>query len=153
LLSIKRTQTPDFTSIELSGSIDQTFDLENAIGINFKKIKVSLHGISRINSLGCREWLVYFHKLRCEGVDIEIYGIPSVMTSQINFIAEFILREEICSVIVPYYCDHCSSDIAKEFTIIELQQLEEKVAEISCTKCHSPAHFDEIFEDYFAFLS
>lgn len=153
MISIKKKENDEFTTIELSGAIDQTFDLEKAIGTNFKKIKVNVHGIRRINSLGCREWLVYFHKLRCEGVIIEIYGIPSVMTNQINFISEFILKEEICSVVVPYHCDQCSADITKEYTIIELQQLAQKVAEISCPKCHSPAYFDEIFEDYFAFLN
>ncbi len=152
MLSVKKTQNPNFLDVELTGSIDQSFNLIEHLGENFKKIKVRLQGVARINSFGCREWLAYFHKLRCDGVKIEFYSIPPAIVSQINFISEFILSDEICSVLAPYYCDGCSTSFSKEYSVRELQFLGDKIIELRCQNCPEHARFDELYDEYFTFL-
>ncbi len=152
LLTIKKNQTGSTVTAIFEGVVDQTSDFEIALGFSFKELRVDVHAVTRINSLGILNWRNYFHKLRCEGVKIEFSNLQPAMVDQANFIFDFILKTEIRNLAVPYFCTHCSKMILKNFELEGLTIDSVSNSRVSCPVCSQQTELDTVLEEYFSFL-
>jgi hypothetical protein len=118
-----------------------------------RRLILDLGGISRINSLGVREWMRFAAAIP-ETVETLLERCPVVFVSQSNMIANFLGRSRVVSFIAPYVCERCDSvaDVLLVCAQENVAQLMKHAPARNCEKCGNALTFDELEESYFAFL-
>lgn len=138
---------------KLKGVMDETVDLARLLGTGFKELEINAREVNRINSLGVKIWRNYFHKLRCDGVKVRFLELSPELVLQLNYLSDFIEKNEIVSLCAPYHCAGCGSQTLLTVLVASIPKGQTpQVSPIPCQNCQKPAEFDEIPEEYFNFL-
>jgi len=153
MMKVDKENKDGILHIRLSGYIDELFDFEKSIGPVSGSMRVNCKEIVRINSVGVKNWIRYFHGLKNKGVKIAYSDCSTTMVEQINLISNFLAGGEVESFYVPYSCTGCHSELIALFKANDVRGQHQKYLKIKCTKCGAPAVFDDIPEEYFGFLS
>ncbi|MFZ8444639.1 hypothetical protein ACO1NI_13725, partial [Staphylococcus aureus] len=66
--------------------------------------------LQRINSTGIKHWIGYLQSLRERGVRIRMFDTSRALVEQANFIRGFLRKEEVASIVLPYFCANCRAD-------------------------------------------
>ncbi len=98
----------------LSGRIDEYADLMQLASELPKEVTLDLSGLTRINSIGVREWLDFVAAFGSRKVRLE--RCAPVFVDQLNTIANFAGNAEIWSVLCAYECE-----VDAAFTLVEVQ--------------------------------
>lgn len=145
-------QNPGTTELSLIGVVDETADFPNLVGPVEGTLRVNCKEIARINSVGVKNWIKYFQELSKAKVKLIFAECSTSITEQLNLIANFTAGGTVESVYVPYACTNCKNEMIALFSTETLREKDLDLPEITCSKCGSPAVFDDLEEEYFHFL-
>jgi serine/threonine protein kinase len=140
--------------LRLPDVIDERFD-RNGYEAQLRGVDVIVFDfdrVTRITSLGVREWLKlirtldqvrYYCFIRCH----------SNAMMQFNFVEGFAGRGEVLSVFAPYTCPQCGDGLE---ILMDVQREKEKIAlnalpSLHCSRCRVDAELEEI--EYFDFIN
>jgi hypothetical protein len=152
MLKIEKQDQEGTVTIRLAGEIDENVDFIKAIGPISGRLRVLTREVSRINSAGIRQWILYFEDLRKNGVPFWFEECSPAVVDQINFISNFTAGAEVKSIYLPFTCDQCNSELMALVQCDELLRNKLQTPTLPCTKCPSTVRFDEIHDEYFGFL-
>jgi serine/threonine-protein kinase len=133
--------------LRLEGEIDETCDLSSVFN-RVGNVWLDLGGVSRINSVGIRKWLQAAKTASSDLLLLFERCAPPIV-AQINMIPAFAATGQIRSILVPYLCGQCGTEFLESVRIADLDTLP---PERQCGTCFKPLVFDDIVEEYFAFL-
>jgi hypothetical protein len=128
------------------GVMDETSDFEPALATLSSLSVVDLGGVTRINSLGVRQWLNFVRRLPPA---TRLERCPVSFVNQLNMIANFAGSTQVSSVFVPYLCPRCEADTE---ALVEIGEAEPVLPSPLCETCRSPMELDVEPSAYFAFL-
>jgi hypothetical protein len=150
-LSSKIEQTDDgAVRVCLSGSIDESSDLDGAFAGVEGRCIVDLEGVERINSMGIHRWIPVIARLAKENeVVVERLSYPVAL--QANVVANLFGGAPVRSCLAPYFCNTCQDDRTAVVTAEEVAGADGAAPEKRCDVCSDPMEFDEL-DTYFLFL-
>jgi len=130
----------------LTGRIDEHTDLSRQAADLLAKVgEIDLGGLTRINSIGVREWMDFSASFPKEGM--RLLRCAPVFVDQLNAIANFAGTAEVVSVLSAFECDKDG-----EVSLVEVQttlaRAGGRAAAPSCPRCGSRmvvAADDELF--------
>ena len=144
------TWTTQGDRIRLVGRIDENADLAAlAAAIPPDGATLDLGGLTRINSIGVREWMDFVTGLAPRKVRLE--RCAPVFVEQLNAIANFTGGAELLSVLASFECENDGDVTNVEVTIDDARQ-QKLPAPPACNKCGAimiPAQEDA---QYYRFL-
>jgi hypothetical protein len=150
-ISSKIEKTEDGGSrVLLSGSIDESSDLDSVFAGVEGRCIVSLEGIERINSMGIHRWIPTIAKLAKEH-EVVVERLSYPVSLQANVVANLFGGAPVVSCVAPYFCNTCQEDRTAVVTAEEVQAADGSAPEKHCDACDDPMEFDEL-DTYFLFL-
>ena len=153
MLKVTKEQKDNALLVRLSGSIEESTNLEEAFGQVPGELHVSCKEVTRINSIGVKGWIKYFSTLAARGVKFKFIECSTAIVEQVNLISNFNCGAPVESIYVPFACKSCKAELIALFKAADLKASRLNLPTLKCTKCASgQAVFDDIEEEYFAFL-
>ncbi|RZA06552.1 MAG: hypothetical protein EOP11_10035 [Proteobacteria bacterium] len=134
------------------GQIDETTNFASLIGPVAGSLRVNTKDVTRINSVGAKGWMQFFQPLRASGIKVTFEGCSPAIVEQINLVAPFLCGADLDSIYLPFFCESCSTEFSSLATIPLLKASHNDVPCPNCPKCGQRMIFDDIPEEYFAFL-
>ena len=153
MLNVTKEQKGNSLMVRLSGSIEESVNFDQLIGIPPEELVVNTKEVPRINSVGVKAWIKFFQGTQAKGTKLKFIECSTAIVEQINLISNFVCGGVVESVYVPFACEKCKSELVGLFKTEDLKKLQLKLPELKCTKCGGRAVFDDIPEEYFGFLS
>jgi DNA-directed RNA polymerase subunit RPC12/RpoP/anti-anti-sigma regulatory factor len=148
-----KEQKDDLLVVRLAGSIEESVNFESMIGMPTGKVQVNTKEVPRINSVGVKGWIKYFSSLQQKGAQLNFVECSTAIVEQINLISNFTCGGTVESVYVPFSCGQCRAEFIALFKTEDLKRIAMDLPQLDCPKCGGKASFDDIPEEYFAFLS
>jgi hypothetical protein len=150
MFTVRRPDSENQSIIEFHGIIEESVHFEVLIGKLGKSLTVNCRGITRINSVGVRNWIKYFQKICSEGVKVKFEECSPAVVEQLNIISNFKADGEVVSIMLPYACKACS----KEYVICcQTEGLNPDMLPLAkCEREDCCIQFDDVESDYFHFL-
>lgn len=152
MLKVTKEQKGSATEVKLSGSIEESVNFEALMGAPTGELILHCKEINRINSIGVKGWIKYFQALNSNGVKLKFIECSTAIVEQINLISNFTCGGVVESIYVPFACSSCKTELIALFKVADLKSGGIQLPELKCTKCSGKAVFDDIEEEYFAFL-
>jgi DNA-directed RNA polymerase subunit RPC12/RpoP len=152
MLTVAREEKGDVTHLRMAGTIDEHVDLEKSMGPLPKQCVVVCREISQINSLGVKSWVDFFGRASRDQVSFSFAECPPPIVEQLNYITNFACGGPVISVSVPFTCEKCHKELRGVVKSEDLRKVAFKIPPIKCPKCGAKAFFDDVPEEYFAFL-
>src|SRR5262245_22049792 len=110
MLKAKQSGSPGRLTIELEGDINQDSDFSALFGDVRGTLEIRCDAVVSINSVGVKEWIGYFTRLRDSGVALKFSGCSSPLVYQMNLVSNFIRSNEVVSIYVPFLCESCKEE-------------------------------------------
>lgn len=140
--------------IRLSGVVDETVNLDQLLGpVSQPEVHLYLREITRLNSMGVKLWIRYFHGLATQGKVIRVFEASPVVVGQLNLMLNFIPGAIYESVCAPYLCSNCKTQFQAVYRTEALKGVMHQMPPQKCPKCGGTAQFDDIEAEYFSFLT
>ncbi len=152
MLNVIKEQKGNILMVRLTGSIEESVDFEQLLGTLPAEAQINCKEVPRINSVGVKAWIRFFQATQAKGTKLKFVECSTAIVQQINLISNFTAGGVVESIFVPFSCLACKSELVGLFKSEDLKKLELKVPDLKCTKCGGNAAFDDIPEEYFAFL-
>ena len=152
MLKVEKKQEAKVTSLTLSGVIDERIDFDQLLGPLTGSVKINLRRIERINSVGVKNWVRYFGGLSDSGVELVYEECSPQIVEQINLVLNFVCGGTIASVLMPFNCSQCHSAFTVGSSLEDLRNFKGQFPAPPCPKCSGETNFDDIEEEYFAFM-
>ncbi|HLE00444.1 MAG TPA: hypothetical protein VJB59_09300 [Bdellovibrionota bacterium] len=152
MINVVKEQKGNSLLVRLTGSIEESVNFEQIIGLTSPELIVNCRDVPRINSVGVKAWIKYFQSLQAKNIKMHFIECSTAIVEQINLISNFIPEGCVESIYVPFSCGTCKSELVGLFKTEDLKKLEFKLPPLKCTKCSGQASFDDIPEEYFSFL-
>ncbi len=125
--------------VRVSGAIDGQAHL-GALIEPARVLRIDLAGVTRIDSLGVREWIRVSSAIP-ETTEIVWVATGVPMATQLTMISNFADRARIESIHVPCRCTRCG--LEHRTTCADLGQAELDVRRSTCNVCHAPLGLDD----------
>jgi serine/threonine protein kinase len=133
--------------VKLTGQINETADL-GPVFRHTGTMWLDLSEVTSINSVGIRNWLEGAAQ-RDKDLLVLFKACSPAIVRQLNMIPLFAATGNVHSFLAPYFCQHCK--------IESLQLLPSTIEEYPparrCPECSADLSFDDVVEEYFAFLT
>lgn len=131
------------------GPVTVDADLTQLVQPGAKRVIFDLSQVSRIDSLGVREWIRAMDRLPKEQVVIWERVSPA-MCAQVGMISNFVGPGRIASFVLPWWCEDCRED---HTTDVEIDTVPPgAIHPCSCPTCGQTMVLDELDEGYIAAL-
>ena len=153
VVNVIKEQKGNTLVIQLTGSIEETVNFDQLIGIPPAELHVHCKEVPRINSIGVKSWIKYFQAVSQKGTKLRFFDCSTAIVEQINLISNFTSGGTIESIYVTFSCTNCKSELVGLFKSEDIKKLDCKIPDLKCTKCGGKAVFDDIPEEYFGFLN
>jgi anti-anti-sigma regulatory factor len=153
VINVIKEQKGDVLVVRLVGSIEESVVLDKLIGPPPPALDINCKGVSRINSVGVKSWIRFFQNCQAKGTKLRFLECSTPLVEQINLISNFLCNGTLESVYVPFSCSKCHSELVGLFRTEDLKKMNLIIPSLKCNKCGGKAEFDDIPEEYFAFLS
>ncbi len=156
MINVIKEQKGNSLTVKMAGSIEESVNFEQIIGPSpgaGNELQVNTKEVPRINSVGVKAWIKYFQMVSGSGAKLKFIECSTAIVEQINLILNFTCGGEVESIYVPFTCTACKGELVGLFKTVDLKKMELQLPELKCTKCGGKATFDDIPEEYFAFLS
>jgi hypothetical protein len=147
---IKLPGTPSV--FEFKGTVDESAQFDKLIPADEFELQIRCREVTRINSLGIKEWFTFFGRVREQGRKVKFIELSPALVCQAGWVQNFILPEEVFSFCVPYQCQTCAQNFLKVFEVPELKNNNLLLPTVDCPNCQKPAELDEIEDQYLSFL-
>lgn len=152
MLTAEKNLQGDVLAASLSGTIDENANFQTLLEPLPKVLQLNLRKVTRINSVGVKAWIRYFKDVQTKGTQVMLVECSPQIVEQINQISNFTCGAQIYSILVPFLCTSCRSELLGAFKIPDLKALNGTFPSPQCPKCQGKAEFDDIPEEYLAFL-
>lgn len=139
--------------IRLTGVIDEHTNFEELIGPPPGELVVHCKDVLRINSVGVKLWIKYFQTCSEKGTKLTFTDCSPAIVEQINLVYNFTFGGTIESIVVPFVCTSCRTELLGAFKVEDLKKIQLKIPDLKCTKCGGKAEFDDLPDVYLGFLS
>ncbi len=153
MVNVVKEQKGNILHVRLSGSIEESVNFDQLIGAPPAEMHVNCKEVPRINSVGVKAWIKYFQAAQSKGTKLTFLECSTAIVEQINLISNFTCGGRVESIYVPFSCTGCKSELVGLFKSDDLKKLNLQIPDLKCTKCGGKAIFDDIPEEYFAFLN
>lgn len=142
--------TDSFTEVALSGVIDESADFAPLTAVE-GKVRVSLEGVRRFNSVGIREWIDVVRELagRTQLVFVEC---PPPVIDQLNMIQGFLGHARVESFYGMMECEPCATSELVLFRSRDIKDNDGMIPETRCKQCNRLTELDELEDQYLLFL-
>jgi CheY-like chemotaxis protein len=140
---------PTRTIIELYGVLRADSDLTPLAQLT-TPVYLRLRSFRRISSDSVQKWIDFVRALP-EGRRIILLECPIPFIHQANLITNLLEHQTVESFFAPYSCPSCGLDEERLLTVAELGPARKPPPQI-CSSCQSKSVFDDLPEQYFAFL-
>jgi hypothetical protein len=150
-LSWRIKRRSGFTAVELYGIVDERADFSELAQQLSGVVVLELGSITRINSVGVREWIRFITGLP-EVTELTLSHCSPAIVNQLNMIANFRGPGRIRSFYAPYVCGDCDHE---EDRLIDLEADRPSAATLPtgrCPRCGQDMTLDDLAERYLAFL-
>lgn len=137
----------------LDGDINQDSNLAGRFEVSANRVVVNCKGLRAINSIGVKEWILFFDALRQKGVELHFEECSSAMVYQVNLMPNFALLKEVDSFYATFLCAKCESEELALLVPSKLNPQNLTLPAVACKKCGGACDLDELPEEYFSFLS
>lgn len=149
----------DILEVTVSGYVGENAGLFDLNFAGIRMVKMDLSGVSYINSVGVKNWIMWTGKFP-ESLVIEFHGCPSLIVNQVNMVLGFLPNNgTIESLSAPYVCEDCS----REETVELLRGRDYQYASLTeafkfqspkvmCPKCNKQMELDGVESKFFSFL-
>jgi len=151
-MKIKKEQHDDRLIVQLQGPLENSFDFERAIGPVKGELVLACSGVPRINSEGVKAWIQYFESLKEKGTQFSFIECSPAVVQQISAISNFACGGKVKSIQVPYVCTKCRHESVVLFETADLKKSGNSIPDTACPKCGGQSVFDDVEEEFFAFL-
>ena len=140
------------TVVELHGVLRADSDL-TALSNLRGDVWLRMREFRRISSDSVQKWIDFIRAL-APGEKLHLIECPIPFIHQANLITNLLERQEVESFYAPYSCAACGLD---EERLIDVQRdldggKKRQPPRMSCSSCGGALAFDELTEQYFAFL-
>ena len=125
--------------VRVSGAIDGRAQL-GALLESAQVLRIDLAGVTRIDSLGVREWIRVTAAIP-EATEVVWVATGVPMATQLTMISHFADRARIESIHVPCRCTRCG--LEHRTTCTDLGQAEHDVKLSACNICGAPLDLDD----------
>jgi len=143
--SFRVSEQPDEVSIAVSGGIDEASVMEPPPARG-RRVVIDADGVSSINSLGVRAWIVMMEGLVAQGSDVVVRKLPAVLVTQASMISTFLGNARVESFKTPWICMSCDASLE------QLHGGGDAVPEsVQCPKCGQAMELDWDRPSYLAF--
>ena len=106
--SYKENQDAGNTYIQLSGALDENANLPDNSSVFPGDLILDMENVNPINSLGCRNWVIWIKSVKAQGV-IKFVKCSSAVIGQANVLnGLFPDHAQVDSLFVPYLCSACN---------------------------------------------
>src|SRR5207248_10165810 len=117
----------------------------------FGDVYFGMREFRRISSDSVQRWIDFVRGLK-NVARIHLLECPISFVHQANLITNLLERQEVVSFYAPYACDNCGLE---EERLIDVQRDlagGKSPPELACSGCGGQLFFDDLVEQYFAFL-
>jgi ABC-type transporter Mla MlaB component len=152
VLNVTKEQKSDLLSAKLIGSIEESVNFDQLLGVAPATLEVNCKEIPRINSVGVKAWIKYFQSCQQKGTKVRFTECSTAIVEQMNLISNFTCGGMVVSIYVPFSCTHCKTELLGLFKTEDLKNMQFKLPDLNCSKCGQKAVFDDIPEEFFSFL-
>lgn len=154
MITVQKEQKGTALVVKLSGSIEESVNFDDLIGVPAPEMHINTKDVPRINSVGVKAWIRYFQAASAKGSKLKFIECSTAIVEQINLISNFLCGGDVESIYVPFSCNSCKSELIGLFKTADLKKLNGDVPDMKCNKCNNgTAIFDDIPEEYFGFLN
>lgn len=152
MINIDKQANGNILTVKFSGTIEETVNFDELVGATPTEVIVNTKEIARINSVGVKGWIKYFQSLTTKGTKLTFLECSTSIVEQINLISNFTCGGTVESIYVPFACAGCKTELVGLFRVEDLKKMNGEVPDQKCAKCGGNACFDDIPEEYFAFV-
>jgi anti-anti-sigma regulatory factor len=152
VLNITKELKDSVLTVRLSGSIEESVNFDQLIGVAPGEMVVNCKEVPRINSVGVKGWIKYFQSCQSKGTKLKFIECSTAIVEQVNLISNFTCGGSVESIFVPFACTGCKSELVGLFKTADLKKINFNIPELKCSKCGNKAVFDDIPEEYLGFL-
>ncbi len=152
MIQVVREQKGSISVYKLSGNISEDTHFDDVMGPSNPEMEINCKGILRINSMGVKAWIKYFQTCQKSGTKLNFSECSTAIVEQINLISNFTCGGTVESIYLPFSCLSCKTELSGLFKTEDLKKMKMNLPTLKCTKCSGKAEFDDIPEDYLAFL-
>ena len=152
MVNVVKEQKGNLLVVRLAGSIEESVNFDQLIGVPPAELEVNCKEVPRINSVGVKGWIKYFQGVSAKGTKIKFTECSTAIVEQFNLISNFVCGGTVESIFVPFSCTGCKSELVGLFKTEDLKKLNLQLPDLKCSKCGNKAVFDDIPEEYFGFL-
>jgi anti-anti-sigma regulatory factor len=150
---VSKNETVAPVQFNLIGVIDESVDFATLFPMQKAEIALNCKGVTRINSVGIKLWRDFFQKFRAFGGSIRFHEISPCLVTTMNYISDFVDKNELVSFGAPYVCPKCKDSPTVVMNPDVARQSLPEAPSITCALCSSKMELDEIPAEYFAFLT
>ncbi len=121
-------------------------------------VRIDLAGLSRINSVGVRDWILFLENLfQTPGVSARFSRLSFAFVEQFNRIPQVLAKFGSKLVFVdeielPFHCVPCNKNDEHMFAVAKLKQGLDIVRKVPCKKCGAVAELDLLESELELFL-
>ena len=134
----------------MRGVIDEYVQLSQ-VRPRATNLTIDLVGITRLNSVGVREFSNFMQRL--SDCKVRVVNCSPAIVSQASLVAGFFGEAVVESFLVPLYCENCDSELNH---LVQADTYRDSgLPDQECDGCREPIAFDaenHIEEFYFSFL-
>lgn len=145
-LSVARDDQAKAHVITLRGQIDDDADLSPLGQSLHLPVTVDLEGITFINSLGVRTWVLFLEGLRARHIPVTLRRVSETMVDQMNMIMEARCHATVESFFAPYSCPQCGLETRGllEVAVYAPALRRHAPPRLPCPSCGGDMRFDDI---------
>jgi len=147
-------KTEGATSIKLAGVLDEDnrlTELSDRVGAG--RTVINLGDIDRINSCGIRDWVNWLAGLEARGIQPVFVECSPAIVAQLNLVKNFCGGGIVKSFYVPYHCPNCDEEKLLLLDVADIGPPPHEPPTCRCDDCESVMQFDDMPDQYFAFLT
>lgn len=152
MVNIVKEKKDNVLAVRISGSIEENVDFGQLIGEPSAEMHIYCKEVVRINSIGVKAWIKYFQTLQARNVRLKFMECSTAIVEQVNMISNFTSGGVVESLFLPFVCGNCKTELVGLFRSEDVAKMNKQIPDLKCSKCGGKASFDDIPEEYFAFL-
>ena len=89
--------------VRLTGSIEESVNFEQLIGMPAGELHVNCKEVPRINSVGVKAWIKYFHSVGAKGTTLVFEECSTAIVEQITLISNFLSGGRADPISFPFF--------------------------------------------------
>lgn len=137
--------------VQLSGEFTESSNFGPLLSeLAAPEVVLDLERITRINSVGLKEWLGFITALKRMGKALVLERCSVPVVAQLNMVSNFSGGAEVRTVLAPYLCPSCEHSQQRP-VVVASASVDELEAPVGCPSCGAQMEFDDLPELFLAF--